>query len=62
MDKILELYGLTLRISSFNVELVQVLEHMEKEDPCIWVLGVHDQVVYHEHMHETEHGLLHVAK
>ena len=62
MDKILELYGLTLRIGSFNVELVQVLKHTEKEDPRIWVLGVRDQVVHHERMHETEHGLLHVAK
>ena len=62
MVKILELYGLTFQISSFNVELVQVLKHTEKEDPRIWVLSVRDQVVHHESMHKTKHGLLHVSK
>jgi len=51
-----------LRVGTFDVKFVQILQHPQKKDPRSRMLSVHDKVVHDEGMYEAKESLLDITK
>jgi hypothetical protein len=60
--ELLGLQRLTYRVGPSYIEFIQILQHSEEQNPCLWVFRVRDEGVNAERVNDTKHSLPYISE